>query len=125
MLHLEQCEALYNMFMRRLCILVINNTNYVQCDFETSYLCVWKVPITFHNVIIGGIRWLDLENHLCHLFDVHGQVDSSLTIVLTRSHCMLCGQYTRVAIMLIYAQCSKCCHMPSLEEILVGKWFYF
>ncbi len=37
----------------------------------------------------------------CHLSHVDGQIDPFSTIVLIGFHCMLCGQSTKVAIMLV------------------------
>ncbi len=63
----------------------------------------------------------------CHFPNVDDQMDPSLIMVLVGLQCMLCGQALRAATMLI---CDKCfpswhmgCHMPPIEEMLVGKWF--
>jgi len=43
----------------------------------------------------------------CHFPHVDGQIDLFLAIDFARFHCMLCGQATGVATMLICDQCSK------------------
>jgi hypothetical protein len=63
----------------------------------------------------------------CHLPNVDGQMDPSLTMVLVNLQCMLCGQALRDATMLICDKYSQGWHMgclmPPMEEMLVGKWF--
>jgi hypothetical protein len=67
--------------------------------------------ITFWSVVVGRPRWLNMEDVRicvpCHFFHVDGHIDLSLAIVPTILHCMLCGQATKVAIMLICDQSSK------------------
>ncbi len=63
----------------------------------------------------------------CHLPNVDGQMDPSLTMVPVNLRCMLCGQASRVVTMLICDKCSQGCHMgclmPPMGEVSVGKWF--
>jgi hypothetical protein len=51
--------------------------------------------ITFFSVVVGGLRWLNLEGPcvyvLCHFPHVAGHIDPSLVIVPTRLRCVLCG----------------------------------
>ncbi len=65
----------------------------------------------------------------CHFPNVDGQIYPSLFVVPTSLQCMLCGQSSRVATMLICDQCSlgwhMGCLMPPMEEMLVEKWFAF
>jgi hypothetical protein len=60
---------------------------------------------------------------------MNGQIDPSLVVVLVGLWSKLCGQSSRIAIMLICDQCSKKrhigCLMPPLEEVVVRKWFFF
>ncbi len=65
----------------------------------------------------------------CHLLNVDGQINPSLVVVLVGLECMLCGQASRTAIILI---CDKCfqgwdmgCFMPPMEEVPIGKCFAF
>ncbi len=70
-----------------------------------------------------GQTWKDRVYNcaLCHLPNVDGQIDPIEWLYLLR------GQSIKVAVMLIYDQCSKgwhmACIMLPLEEILVEKWF--
>jgi hypothetical protein len=63
----------------------------------------------------------------CHLSNVDGQIDPSLTMVLDGLRCMLCGQALRTTTMLM---CDKCfwgwhmgCLMSPMEEMSISKWF--
>ncbi len=61
----------------------------------------------------------------CHLPNVNGQNDPSLAMIFASLQCMLCGQ--RASTMLICDKCSQGwhmgCFMPTMEEMLVAKWF--
>lgn len=65
---------------------------------------------------------------LCHFPSMNGQIDSSLVVVFVGLWCKLCGQSSKIVIMLICDQCSKKWHMgclmPALEGLLVdlGMW---
>jgi hypothetical protein len=51
---------------------------------------------------------------VCHFPNVDDQMDTSLAIILVGLWCMLFGQSTRVAIMLVCNWCSKGWHMACL-----------
>jgi hypothetical protein len=63
----------------------------------------------------------------CHLPNVDGQMDQSLSIVPTGLGYMLCGQALGIATMLICDKCSQGwhmgCMMPTMEEMPFGKMF--
>jgi len=93
-------------------------------------LCVQNV-LLFEVLLLEGQDGQTWKDHVhcapCHLPNVDGQMDSSLVVFLASLRCMLCGQASRVAIMLI---CDKCfqgghmvCLVPPMEEVPFGKWF--
>ncbi len=56
-----------------------------------------------------GQTWKDhvCNCALCHLPNVDGQIDPSLAVIHVGLQCMLCGQFTRTANMLVYDRCSR------------------
>ncbi len=74
-------------------------------------LMVWDV-LPLGMLLLKGQNGQTWKDHmcncaLCHLSHVNGQVDPSLVVVLVGLCCMLCGQFTRVATMLICDWCPK------------------
>lgn len=57
---------------------------------------------------------------LCHFPNMNGQIDPSLVVVLVGLWCKLCGQSSRIVIMLICDQCFKRRHMWCLMPPLDG-----
>jgi hypothetical protein len=51
---------------KRLCLFTTNNTDYFGCDYRTCYsTCV--EGFTFWNVVVGRLRWLDMEGPCAQL----------------------------------------------------------
>jgi hypothetical protein len=46
-------------WMRRLCLLPTNNTNYFRCDYRTCYFTCAK-GVTFWSVVVGKPRWSNM-----------------------------------------------------------------
>jgi hypothetical protein len=94
-------------------------------------LCVHKVLLSKVLLLEGrdGHTWKDHVRNCapCHLPNVDGQMDPSLVVVPAGLRCMLCGQASRAAIMLICDKCFQGWHMgclvPPMEEMPFGKWF--
>jgi len=80
----------------RLCILTIDNINYVECDWGCVILHVWEVLPC--RMLLEGQDGQTHKDHvcnhaLCHLPNVDGQIDPSLVVVLIDLQCIMCGQF--------------------------------
>jgi len=101
-----------------LCLLIVNNTHQFGCGYRSCDFTCSKGPPS--EVLLlegqGDQTWKDHVRNCvpCHLPNVNGQIDPSLVIIPIGLWCMLCGQSTRVAIMLVCDQCSRGWHMAHL-----------
>jgi hypothetical protein len=116
---------------RRLCLLVVDNTNYFGCDYKTCYYTCAK-GITLWSVIVGGPRWLNMERPCAQLCTMSSsQCGWPNGPILSHSSnwpiMYVVWQALGITTMLI---CDKCfqgwhvgCFMPPMEEVPIGKWF--
>ncbi len=48
------------------------------------------------NIVVEGLKWSNMKKpYPDHLFNVDGQINPSLDVVLANIQCMLCGQFSR------------------------------
>ena len=75
---------------------------------------------------LGGQGWNDLEGPCapCHLPNIDGTIDPSLSVVKAGLKCMLCGSAKGASTMLVCDRCSKGWHMACLNPPLevVPQW---
>ncbi|BBM99042.1 hypothetical protein Mp_1g18210 [Marchantia polymorpha subsp. ruderalis] len=75
-----------------------------------------------------GVVWKDHVRNCapCHLPNVDGTMDPSLTIVRAGLRCMLCGSTDQAAHMLVCDRCSRGWHMscltPPIDVVPTGRW---
>jgi hypothetical protein len=54
------------------------------------------------NIVVEGLKWSNMKRpYVDHLFNVDGQINHSLDVVLANIQCMLCGQFSRATTMLV------------------------
>jgi len=98
-------------WMRRLCLLPANNTNYFKCHYMTYYFTCAE-GFTFWSVIVGGPRWSNMEGLCVQLCTMSSSQCGWLNRpILSRGSsclwCMLCEQASGAVTMLIWNKCSR------------------
>jgi len=118
-------------WMRRLCLLIVDNTDYFGCDYKLCYsTCV--EGFTLWNVVIGGFRWSDIERPCAQLCTMSSSQCGWLNGPLFSRGSNWPTMYVVWASFknCHYVDLWKCfqswhmgCLMPRMEKMLVGKWF--
>jgi hypothetical protein len=116
---------------RRLCLPTTNNTKYFGCDYQMCYSTCAK-GFTLWSVIVGRLRWLNTEGPCVQLCSMSSsQCEWPNWPIFSFDFCwpmmyvvwVIFRSHHYVDLWLLFSRLAYGMFHPSIEEVLIGKWF--